>query len=134
MSDYEPSHDDGPALARDHDQIAEVDQSHTAGKDEFAPPVVSEPMAAAHEPVAIVETSANTPAGTAEPHRPSDSNGAAHTAAAAEPPAVEEPRAPEIKPHERPTTPPDEIAVVSTSTGDDKPARKGWWQRRLSGE
>jgi hypothetical protein len=30
--------------------------------------------------------------------------------------------------------PPVAIAVVSSTPDDDKPARKGWWQRRFSGE
>jgi hypothetical protein len=49
------------------------------------------------------------------------------------PEAAPEPKPAEVKPHERSSTPPEQIAVVSSSAGDGQP-RKGWWQRRFSGE
>lgn len=41
---------------------------------------------------------------------------------------------PIVHPAERPTTPIDQIAAVSSVPDDNKPTRKGWWQRKLSGE
>ena len=43
-------------------------------------------------------------------------------------------KAVEPRTYDRPTTPPEQIAVVSTTPDDGKPARKGWWQRRFTGE
>ena len=52
---------------------------------------------------------------------------------AADPPPPPVPM-PIVHPAERPTTPIDQIAAVSSVPDDNKPTRKGWWQRKLSGE
>ncbi|MEQ1612296.1 MAG: Rne/Rng family ribonuclease [Hyphomicrobiaceae bacterium] len=61
------------------------------------------------------------------PHKP-------EPVAAREPERVADPKPIEAKPIERASTPPGHIAVVSNTPDEGQPARKGWWQRRFTGE
>ncbi len=82
-----------------------------------------------HEPAAHREATTN---GRREPivHEPKPQ--AAEPVKAREPEPAPQPA--EARGYDRPSTPPEQIAVISTTPDEGKPVRKGWWQRRLDGE
>jgi hypothetical protein len=112
------------AYAPEPDQPAEPERdAETPDRDESAAPV--EPAAA--------KPSGQAPSGVNGQHEPGPISTEPPPARPAEP-AVETAKAVEPRTYDRPTTPPEQIAVVSTTPDDGKPARKGWWQRRFTGE
>jgi ribonuclease E len=146
----EQGHD--PAAHGQHHADDHADRGHDHGRQGHVPHEESHEDAAAHrhqlaaaqdpvaqpsqEPIAPVLRST----GYLPPAEPSPVSNGQHELRVVETkmqPIEQAPEAapkPALHPAERPTTPVEQIAVVSTTSDEGKPSRKGWWQRKLSGE
>ena len=123
---HEHEHEHRPPAAqphrREHDHAHGHDEGQKPVAVEVAKPAPAPAMNAAPEPEAMANGHSQVVAPTPVPaEKPIEVSLPAPTADT--PPA-----------RTMTSTPPDQIAVVSTVPDEGKPARKGWWQRRFSNE
>ncbi len=125
-------HPEGHAGAQTHETVS-ISAAHETPALQVHEHKHGEASADRHAHGSNGTSEARAPLAAPEPAKIDD----APRVAQAEPPVAPRPVAkPEAAPVSRTPVdvPPAAIAVVSSTPDDDKPARKGWWQRRFSGE